>query len=214
MSEQTNPVIIYTDNPEKYIESDLSSYVKVECCSCPDKFCKALVERQYSGIILNVNKVMRTPCCDRNRILSISSGVPTIRTLEKESQPLFLDDHKNFICDCLTRKCNGSGYSCPVNVQIPVEVSLEDDPAMAQSITGTIHHISEDGCTFHTNANLADNSYLYLKIFSLNNKLPILSGVYREQNAANCSCGYEVKFLDIKDDQRDEIKAFHENAIN
>ena len=214
MPEQNNPVIIYTDNPEKYTQSNLSAYVNMEFYSCPDKFCKSLIEKQYSGMILNVNKVMNTPCCDRNKILSLSSGVPTIRTLEKGSNPLFIDDHENFICDCLTRKCNGSGCSCPVNVQIPVEISLEKDPAMAQSVIGTIHYISETGCTFHTKVDLTDNLYLHLKISSLRNKLPILTGVSQNKKTKDCCCGYEVKFLDIKDDQQQEIKTWYEGNIN
>ncbi|WP_163349525.1 PilZ domain-containing protein [Desulfovibrio sp. JC010] len=205
MSQQNNQVIIYTDNPEQYSNSTLSAYVKLEFCSCPAKFCHALLEKEYSGTILDVRKVMNTPCCDRNRIFTISSGIPTIRTLEKGKRPVFLDDHENFICDCLTRKCAIPGSSCPINVNMAVEISLEDDPAMSRSVHGTIHHISEKGCTFHTDADLRDKKFLFLKIFSLKNRLPIYAGVYKAQSKAHCSCGFRVKFLDLKDDQKEEI---------
>ncbi|WP_319778894.1 PilZ domain-containing protein [Maridesulfovibrio sp.] len=205
MSQQLNQVIIYTDNPEQYANSNLSNYIKLEFCSCPTEFCHALLEKNYSGTILDVRKVMRTPCCDRNRVLTISSGVPTIRTVEKHKQPVFLDDHEKFICTCMTRKCSIQGATCPINVSLAVEISLEDDPAMAQSVNGTIHHISANGCSFHTEADLGGNSFLYLKIYSLKNRLPIFTGIRKEQSSAHCSCGFHVKFLDLKEDQKDQI---------
>lgn len=207
MKNPSKPVIIYTDNPESYSDSVLSSYVNMEFCSCPDKICHCLLEKDYSGLVLDVRKVMGTPCCERNRILSLSSEVPTIRSMKRYGTPIFLDDHEDFICSCLTRQCLVQGSACRVNTSIPVEISLDGDPAMAQSVNGTIHHLSANGCSFHTDANLAGEMFLYLKIFNLKNRLPIFAGVHKEQSNAHCSCGFKVKFLDIKADQREEILA-------
>ncbi|MFW5499453.1 MULTISPECIES: PilZ domain-containing protein [unclassified Maridesulfovibrio] len=207
MNQSNNQVIIYTDNPETYTNTNLSKFINMEFCSCPNQFCHALLGNNYSGLVLDVRKVMQTPCCDRNRILSVSSGIPTIRTLEKYKHAIFLDDHENFLCDCLNRKYSTAGPACPINVNIETEISLENDPAMAQSIHGTIHHLSEEGCSFHTNADLKNNDFIYLKISSLKNRLPIFCGLYSEKCVHHCSCGFRVKFLDIKEDQKKEIRS-------
>lgn len=206
MSHQNNQVIIYTDNPEQYADSNISKYMELEFCSCPAKFCDTFLENEYSGMILDVRKTMQTPCGDRNRILSISAAVPTIRSVQKKQETIFLDDHENFICDCLNRKCRITSSSCPINVSIPVEISLEDDPAMSKSFHGTVHHLCAEGCSFHTEADIEDSNFLHLKIYPLKNRLPIFCGVRTKQNETHCSCGYRVKFLDIKPDQIADIE--------
>ncbi len=205
MSYQNNQVIIYTDNPEQYSDSSISKYMELKFCSCPMKFCNTMLEKEYSGMILDVRKIMQTSCGERNRILSISKAIPTIRSIEKHKETVFLDDHENFICDCLNRKCRLAKSSCPINVNIPIEISFENDPAMSKSVNGAVHHLCAEGCFFHTDADLKDNNFLNLKIYSLKNRLPIFCGICTEQNKTQCSCGYRVKFLDIKPDQKAEI---------
>ncbi|WP_415716385.1 PilZ domain-containing protein [Maridesulfovibrio sp.] len=205
MSHPNNQVLIYTDHPEHYQDSNISKHMDLKFCSCPTMFCNKLLGKDYSGMILNVRKIMQTSCCDRNRILSISTAIPTIRSVEKQQKTIFIDDHENFICACMNRKCNPEKSSCRINVNFPVEISLENDPAMYKSVHGTVHYLSVEGCSFHTEADLMDNNFLFLKISSLKNKLPIFCGVYTEQSSTRYSCGYMVKFLDVKPDQKNEI---------
>ncbi len=84
---------------------------------------------------------------------------------------------------------------------------MENDPAMAQSFNGTIHYISEQGCIFRTDTNLEGANFLYLQIDSLKNRLPIFAGLCSEQSKKDCPCGVRTKFLDIKNDQQEEIKS-------
>ena len=205
MNQLSNQVIVYTDNPEQYTNSNLSKQMELKFCSCPAIFCNKLLGKEYSGMVLDVRKIMQTPCCDRNRILSISTAIPTIRSFEKQQETIFLDDHENFICACQNRKSQLASSFCRINVNIPVEISQEDDPAMSKSVTGAVHHLSTEGCSFHTNENLKDHNFLYLKMYSLKNRLPIFCGVFTEQCETQCSCGYRVKFMDIKPDQKNEI---------
>lgn len=205
MFNQNNQIIVYTDNPDSYKNTALNSLTDINYCACPDKLCRAMLEKEYSGLVLDMRKIMQTPCCVRNRILSISNNIPTMRALDKANKTVFLDNHDNFICNCKNQCCLESGSACPINVNIPIEISLDHDPAMAKSIHGTIHHIFDHGCSFHTKLNLSEHNFLYLKIFELSNRLPIYAGVCCEQNNSEQSCGYKVKFLCIKDDQKQEL---------
>ncbi|CCO22168.1 PilZ domain-containing protein [Maridesulfovibrio hydrothermalis] len=205
MLQQNNQIIVFTDNPAAYDQTELTEHIDVEFCSCPDSICCAMLEKNYSGMILDMRKMMQTPCCKRDRILSLSAKTPIMRTLEEADRPICLDDHEDFICRCLKQCCIRTGSSCAISVSIPVEISLENDPAMRTTVTGTIHDLFEHGCTFHTDADLSGHTFLHLKISSLTNKLPIYAGVCREQTDLDCSCGYKVKFLDIKEDQSREL---------
>lgn len=178
----------------------------VEFCSSPEEFCCSMLRRNYSGQILDMRKVMETPCCARNRILSFTASTPTMRTMVKAKEPVYLDSRDKFLCDCLEKGNFPDGTSCPTTVSIPAEISLDHDPAMVENFEGTIHDITEYGCTFHTQTDLSGNDFLYLKIRTLVNSLPVYAGVCSEQGSCLHSCGYRVRFLDIKEDQRQEIK--------
>lgn len=205
MHSQNNQIIVYTDNPESYKSTLLNSLTDINYCSCPEQLCDEMLEKEYSGLVLDIHKIMKTPCCIRNRILSFSDNMPTMRALEKTNKPIFLDSHEDFLCNCQSNCCAGHEDSCPINVNIPVEISLDNDPAMAKGIHGTIHHIFDHGCSFHTKANLSEHNFLYLKIYELKNQLPIYVGICSRQNSSDFSCGYKVKFLCIKNDQKQEM---------
>ncbi len=198
-------ILIFTDRPESYHCEKISQYMNIEFCSCPEEFCCAMLRYNYSGQILDMRKVMETPCCSRDRILSFIASTPTMRTTLNAEEPVYFDNQDEFICDCLQYGGLLPGAACPLNVDIPVEISLDDDPAMARSCNGTIHHLTYNGCSFHTDADLTGNDFFYLKIYTLKNSLPIYVGVCNEQGSDFHSCGYRVRFLYIKDDQLQEL---------
>lgn len=203
--ENSKRIIVYTDHPESYHCENIFRHLDVEFCSCPEEFCCSMLKRNYSGQILDMRKVMGTPCCVRNRILSFTASTPTMRAMVRAKEPVYLDSRDKFLCDCLENGNFPTGSSCPLTVNIPVEISLDHDPAMVESFKGTIHDITENGCTFHTQADLSANDFLYLKLRTLENSLPLYAGVCCIQDECMHSCGYKVRFLDIKHDQREEI---------
>lgn len=206
MKKYPKRILVYTDKPDSYRCSGLADSLELHCCSCPDEFCCSMLKNSYSGQVLDMRKMMNTPCCARNRILSFAATTPTLRAVVEFMEPVFLDNEDSFLCACSEKCLCIEGSSCPISVTIPAEISLDDDPAMVNSITGTIHHITEQGCYFHSEANITGNNFLYLKIPCLKNSLPIYAGVCAEQCECLHSCGHKVRFLYIKDDQKSEIK--------
>ncbi|WP_432737595.1 hypothetical protein [Maridesulfovibrio sp. FT414] len=206
MLQDAKRILVYTDKPDSYRYCVLADMLNVDCCSCPDEFCCSMLKNNYSGQILDMRKMMNTPCCARNRILSFAATTPTLRAVVEFMEPVFLDNEDNFLCACREKGCTGNATACLISVNIPIKISLEDDPAMVNPVTGTIHHIDELGCDFHSETEIAGNSFLYLKIPCLRNSLPIYAGVCVEQCGCQHNCGHRVRFLYVKDDQIKEIQ--------
>lgn len=206
MFQNNNQIIAFTDNPTSYNNSEQTSGLSIEHYSCVNSFVSAMLTNNYSGVILNMHKVMNIPCCERNKIFSQLAGIPTMRSIEKGETLVFMDDSDLFKCHCDKQCYILSRSSCPITVNIPIKISFENDPAMAKPSEGVIHDICERGCTFHTGKDLLVHDFIYLKIESLTNKLPIYSGICRSILDESCLCGYHVKFIDIKKDQLSELQ--------
>ncbi|MBI9112776.1 hypothetical protein [Maridesulfovibrio ferrireducens] len=212
MIQNNNQIIALTDDHTLYNDSEQISGLNIEHYSCVNSFFSAMLKNNYSGIILNMHKVMKTPCSERNKILSLSADLPTMRSIERGKSPIFIDDSDLFKCSCQKHSCLLSRPSCPITVSIPVKIGSDNDPAMAKPVAGIIHDICERGCTFHTDEDLTNYDFLYLKIESLANRLPIYSGVCKSISGGSCLCGYNVRFLDIKEDQLLELQDIYTNT--
>lgn len=209
MFQKNDQIIALTDDPALYDNSEQTSGLNIEHYSCVNTFFSAMLTKNYSGIILNMHKVMNTPCSERNKILSLAADIPIMRSIEREESTIFIDDPDIFKCRCDKQCCILSRSACPINVSIPIKISFDNDPAMAKTIAGVIHNICERGCSFHTGKEIISDDFIYLKIESLTNKLPIYSGLCRSNANGSCICGYKVRFIDIKKDQLSELQEIY-----
>lgn len=202
---------VFTDRPQEYRKSLESLGIHAEFRSDVNELIDAILDAdQCPGLILDIRQVMAMPPRDRDRLFSLSSRVPILRTKmdAASGHVIFIDEFSLF-------QCSPAGLapffraSVRVSVDLACLLSGEDDPAMARPLPARIGDISEGGCLLRLPPAHPVPDFLHLRIPDLANPLPIFCNVRWRAPAGpdRDTPGAGVKFLDIKPDQMDEITA-------
>ncbi|SDL39822.1 PilZ domain-containing protein [Maridesulfovibrio ferrireducens] len=205
LTDEKIPVIAFVDNPEHYQKSEVTNDLNIKYCASLDLFLNEVLEEKFAGLILDIQKVMKTPIYERNRIFSISAERPLIRTKIESNKAVFVDDPSNFKLCCREKTSSMTRINERVEVDIPILISSENDPAMANSFNGAIQNISESGCFINTDVDLFDQDFIYLRFDNLSNKLPIYAGIRWTKSTKDNLEGIGVKFITITEDQKSEL---------
>lgn len=199
-------IIAFVDSPEPYKKSKLTSEFNITYCSTLDKFIHEVLKEQYTGLILDIQKVMGTPPYARNRIFSVAANSSLIRTKIESGEVTFVDDLSNFKQCCIDSNCIMIRKNERVEINLPILISSEKDPAMANSFEGVIQNLSESGCFIRTTADIFDQDFLYLKFNELSNKLPVYAGIRWIKSTDDKMEGIGVKFITIAPEQSAELQ--------
>ncbi|SMF41328.1 PilZ domain-containing protein [Desulfovibrio gilichinskyi] len=199
-------IIAFVDSPEPYKKSKLISEFNIKYCSTLDNFIHEVLEEKFTGLILDIQKVMRTPAYARNRIFSVAANRSLIRTKVESDKVVFVDDLSNFKQCCIDSNCIMTRINERVKINIPIRISSENDPAMANSFAGIIQNISASGCFISTTADIFDQDFLHLKFTDLSNKLPIYAGIRWIKSTDDNMEGVGVKFITIEPEQFSELQ--------
>ncbi len=203
------PIIAYLD-ADKPLKVSEKIDIEIEQTYTLEAFTSRLMKGGYSGLILDIHKVMRETPQERNRIFAFASGSPVMRTkADSYGNRIFIDSPEIFM-EC----CNGC---CRTNVReeerveidIPAGISLESDPAMAGIKEANLKNISREGCFIATDEDLSDEHFLNIRIETLSNRLPILAGIRWRTDENHTFQGVGVRFIKIQDDQREEIEKLY-----
>ena len=160
-----------------------------------------------TGLILDVQRVMRADRVSRDLLFSYADTVPIVRSKVERATGLviFIDS-----LEVLHHSCRGTGFRAMVRVPVKLNALLSEghDPAMAQVQRLNILDISLGGCFLYTMENFDDIDFVHIRIMELENKLPILCNIRWRQiwGRENVLPGIGVKFVSIKPDQLDEIR--------
>ncbi|QLA20214.1 hypothetical protein GD604_11035 [Desulfolutivibrio sulfoxidireducens] len=202
-------LLILADRKELYLtELSRLGVAGVIAGSIPE-FLERLSEKPCRGLVLDIQKVMRSPRAERDRLFRVSESYPILRAKVDRSgkNVLFLDD-----LDCFLHNC---GTFCPdrkrCTIRYPVKlnalISREDDPDMREPARANILNISQSGCFVITQEDFSQSRFTHLRILELSDATPIFSLVRwtRPWGEPGMLPGIGLVFMDVKPEQLAEI---------
>jgi len=198
-------ILAFTDNPSAYKNFQRHSRAKIRLCQDLECFFKETLSSDFSGMILEMKKVMATPARERNKIFALAADRPIMRTKLKKGLSTYVDDPDSFLADCVQKRKAHLRQHDRVNVNLNVMISHEDDHAMAAEFNAEIINISESGCYLKTTTDLSDNHLINIKINQLSNKLPICGGIRWRTIPKRGYHGYGIQFIRIAQDQSAQL---------
>ncbi len=203
------PVLAFTDSDVPYLDMEMHSDLKISFCTNIEQFLNEALSSEFSGMILEMKKVMTTPVNDRNKIFTLAANKPLLRTKTKSKTAVLVDDPDRFRSDCkMNRKGQLRRYK-RADVDLQIQVSHEDDHVMANEYRAEVLNISEAGCFFRTRTDFSANHFVHLKFHDIRNKLPIYGAIRWQTTPKNGIYGYGIHFISIKSDQLDELCSRH-----
>jgi Tfp pilus assembly protein PilZ len=202
-------LLVLADNKDLYVrEMKRLGMPAIIAASVPE-FLERLAGNPCQGLVLDIQKVMRSPRAERDRLFRVSEPYPILRAKVGKAgrHVLFLDD-----LDCFLHNC---GAFCPerkrCTVRYPVKlnalVSREDDPSMQEANRANILNISQSGCFVLTLEDFSAVRFVQVKILEFSDQSPILGLVrwWRSWGAPGILPGLGLVFMDMRPGQQDEI---------
>jgi hypothetical protein len=198
-------ILAFTDSPRSYRNFQLHSNIKIEFCTDLENYLREALNFNFSGMILEMRKVMGIPSRDRNKLLMLAANQPLMRTRTHKGTVIYVDDPDSFRCNCVQRTKGLVRQHERVAVNLQAMVSHEDDHVMVNKFSAEITNISETGCFLTTSADLPENNFINLRINSLSNRLPICCGISWKTDCTDNRQGYGIQFIQIHQDQTKQI---------
>lgn len=207
-------VLVLTDRPESHELALTSLGLDAKFFPNADMLIKALVDdHRCCGLVLDVRMVMATKSDTRDRLLALARNMPVMRA---KTDPVtghieYLDHlgcFKSQACSTITPQFR---LEDRIPVSLPVAIAKSGDPVMAEPHEATILDISPGGCFVAAEGPVLEESFVYLRLPHLQNRVPIHCAVRwsRMDRMGDKLPGLGVKFIDVKDEQLDEIMAKH-----
>lgn len=203
------PVLAFTESHVPYMNLDMHSDLSIKFCTEIDHFLEQALSSDFSGVILEMKKVMSTPARDRDKIFSLAADKPLLRTRAKSSKAVLVDDPVRFRADCRKNEKGQIRVHERANVELQIQVSHEDDHVMAEEFLAVVINISKSGCFFRTTTDLSANHFVHLRFHDISNKLPICGAIRWQTTPKNGIYGFGVHFISIKKDQLSELEKSH-----
>lgn len=208
-AKKTAGLLVLADRTDLYAREMNRLEVPVTIAGSVPEFLDRLSGNACQGLVLDIQKVMRSPRAERDRLFRVSESYPILRTKVDRSGKniLFLDD-----VDCFLHNC---GAFCPerkrCTLRYPVKLnaflSREDDPAMLDAARGNVLNISQSGCFVLTLEDFSASRFVHVRIVELTDPSPIFGLVrwWRPWGEPGVLPGVGVVFMDVKPGQLEEI---------
>ncbi|MDQ7832161.1 MAG: PilZ domain-containing protein [Desulfovibrionaceae bacterium] len=202
-------LLVLADKTDLYAREMNRLEVPVTIAGSVSEFLERLSGGVCRGLVMDIQKVMRAPRAERDRLFRVSESYPILRTKVDRSGKniLFLDD-----VDCFLHNC---GTFCPERkrcaLRYPVKlnafVSREDDPAMLAAVRANILNISHSGCFVLTLEDFSASRFVHVRIAELTDPTPIFGLVrwWRPWGEPGMLPGIGVVFMDVKPGHLAEI---------
>ena len=198
-------ILAFTDNQQPYQNFHSHSQMDIKFCTDLEHFFREALSNEFSGMLLEMKKVMRVPSRERNKIFTIAASKPLMRTRVKKNAAYYVDDPDQFYNDCTLKTKSQLRRHNRIRVELPVMISHEDDHVMVEEYKATIINLSESGCFIRTATDLSGNHLVNIRISDIDNKLPICGGIRWSTTPKNGIHGYGIQFMDIKSDQSEQL---------
>ncbi len=199
------PVLAFTECQLPYRNMSINSELNIKFCTDLNQFFDEMLNCDYSGLLLEMKKVMQTPATHRDKIFSLAADRPILRVKTKSKIAVLVDDPDKFKARCQHNENGLIRQYQRANVKSQIQISTDDDRAMAKRHCGIVVNISETGCFFQTKTDFSNSKFINLKFHDINNKLPIYSGIRWMSRLKNELFGYGVQFVSIHKEQTSEL---------
>jgi Tfp pilus assembly protein PilZ len=208
-AKKTDGLLVLADRTDLYAREMNRLEMPVTIAGSVPEFLERLSGSPRQGLVLDIQKVMRSPRPERDRLFRVSESYPILRTKVDRSgrNILFLDD-----VDCFLHNC---GTFCPerkrCTLRYPVKlnafVTREDDPAMLDATRANILNISQSGCFVLTLEDFSASRFVHVRIMELTDPTPIFGLVrwWRPWGEPGMLPGIGVVFMDVKPEHLAEI---------
>ena len=198
-------LIAFTDTSLPYRNFQLHSKIEIKFCSDLDVFFHEALSNEFSGMILEMKKVMSTPARERDKIFTLAANQPLMRARIHKDIAIFVDDPDRFLTDCVQKNQALIRQHERVDVNLEARISRADDYAMASEFNAKIINISETGCYLITSTDFSESHLINIKLNILSNKLPICGGLRWKTIPKSDVYGYGIQFMKIQPDQSVEL---------
>ncbi|WP_320005828.1 PilZ domain-containing protein [Maridesulfovibrio sp.] len=198
-------ILAFTDSRKPYQNFHSHSQMDIKFCTELEHFFSEALSNDFSGMLLEMKKVMEIPSRERNKIFTLAATKPLMRTRVSKNSAYYVDDPDQFYTDCTLKTKAQLRRHDRINVDLPVMISHEDDHVMAEEYKATIVNLSEKGCFIKTAIDLSGNHLVNIRINEIDNKLPICGGIRWSTTPKNGLYGYGIQFMDIKPDQSAQL---------
>ncbi|NDV25532.1 PilZ domain-containing protein [Desulfovibrio sp. JC010] len=205
MNSDNLSILAYTDSHQPYRNFQNHSKMEIKFCSDLEQFFQEALSHDFSGMILEMKKVMSTPARERNKIFTLAADKPLMRTRINKGAAIFVDDPDRFRDHCTQKKKALIRRNDRVNVDLQSKISHGDDHAMANKFDAEIINLSETGCYLKTDTDLSANQLVNIKICKLANQLPICGGIRWSTIPKDGVYGYGIQFMKAEPDQTAQL---------
>lgn len=203
------PVFVLTDTPAIYGSELYHQNVAPVFIKDIEELLDRLKDMPLAGLVLEVSKVMNATRTMRDRLFNYAGSFPVLRTKVNAQHGfvVYLDSREAFLSNLEAAIGKRARNHARVRVDFACAFSAENDPSMAESIEATVLDISPGGCFVHTTTPVTEH-FVHLRLPSLSNSRPIYSSVRWTRNDGDANLrGMGVMFIDLTDDQQEEITA-------
>jgi len=203
-------IIVLTDKPALYGQDLFHNETPPVFVNSIDALIDKLRDVSVAGLVLEVNKVMKASRRDKDRLFKYSGNFPVLRTRPNSKLGFiqYLDPRDRFFANLDIAAGKRLRSHDRQDISIDCILSKEDDPSMATPVEGTILNISPGGCFVNTRQFMENEQFIHLRIPRLSNSRPIYSSIRWTRKACDAKhqCGIGVMFIDLTDDQLEEIE--------
>lgn len=168
-----------------------------------------LREVSIAGLVLEVDKVMKSSRRDRDRLFKYADNFPVMRTRvdSRHGQVTYLDPRDSFFKNLTEAMGKRQRNFDRIKLSIDCTFSREEDPSMVETHSGTILDISPGGCFINTTTPIEDEQFINVRIPQLKNSRPIYSSIRwtRPECESATKCGMGIMFIDLTEGQAEDI---------
>lgn len=207
-AEISSNIYVLTDSPDVYGDSLDHQGRRPIFVNSTEALLDQLKNEVVAGLVLEVDKVMKTSRTERDRLFRYADCFPVLRTRANVRHGFvnYLDPRDRFFANLESvagKRCRNHER---VATQIECHVSREDDPIMASPVPAIIRDISPGGCLVELHGPLTDERFIHLRLPNLTSVRPIYSSIRWERNDRDGSF-IGVMFIDPEESQLKELGA-------
>lgn len=208
-------IYVLTDNPALYGDSmDHQGHGPI-FVSTVEALLDKLKNEVVAGLVLEIDKVMKSSRTERDRLFSYADNFPVLRTRPDARHGFvnYLDPRDSFYANLESVSGKRCRNHARAKVQMECTVSREDDPIMAEPAKGVIRDISPGGCRVELKEPLDGERFVHLRLPALSSARPIYSSIRWDRND-NRGCFIGVMFIDPEESQLKELGGITSQTCN
>lgn len=206
---QGRNVFVLTDKPWDYDQDMRRLGLTPIYAPSSARLLEQLQQELSSGLVLEVDKVMRSSGPEREQLFQLADVFPVLRVLRRglDREMVYLDDPDGFSTKVeafLPREVRHSGR---VPVLLHGVMASGADGDFSTPLQASILDLSDCGGFVSCNGDIGDGNQVLLRIAEMDDPTPVLAGIrWRRKNGTRARRnGMGLRFLSIRSGQLREL---------